>query len=468
MIERSLPPFACDEFDEILTTATQAKGVLARGTLLLRSRGLRSISAALRENAVELVAIAEAETSLGRTRLDGELVRTAFQLDYFAALIEAGDIGRDITESAEPGWPPAPRPGLTRRALPIGIVAVFSASNFPFAFSVAGGDTASALAAGCPVVVKAHSGHPRLSRRVAALARSALDSVGLPTGTLSLVEGRETGVRLVQDNRVDAVSFTGSTAGGRALFDLANGRRRPIPFFGELGSVNPVFITERAVAANGETIWADLMGSFTLGAGQFCTKPGLIFAPRSAHAPEKVAALLGTDMSWRMLDERIALGYAERVAALSARDDVDVVVAGSTEGVVSTPSLLRTRIADFIADPEGLSEECFGPATLIVEYEQEEDLSRAAKKFVGELTATIQALPDDRILKALLPALESRVGRLVWNQWPTGVSVATAMQHGGPYPASTSARDTSVGAAAVHRFERPVAYQNFPAELIAR
>jgi NADP-dependent aldehyde dehydrogenase len=454
------------DLESAISAAQRAEPVLARVPRDRRATGLRAVAITLRDHRDELVGLADEETSLGAPRLDGELTRTAFQLELFAELIDANVACGGVVDRADPEWPPAPRPDLRRRKVPIGIVAMFSASNFPFAFSVAGGDTASAIAAGCPVIVKVHSGHPRLSRRVGELAAAALVSAGLPAGSLGLIEGREHGRRLVLDDRVDAVAFTGSTGGGRALFDLAAGRPRPIPFYGELGSVNPVFVTERAAADHGDQIWTELVSSFTLGAGQFCTKPGIVFAPRKAAAPSAVSQRLGSDRSWPMLDDRIARGYADRIDQMSARPDVDTILAGRTDGIVSSPTLLRTDVADFLADPAGLSEECFGPTTLLVEYDDERQLVDAARQFVGELTSTLQAMPDDSIVPELLDELEPRAGRLIWNQWPTGVSVTGAMQHGGPYPSSTSSRDTSVGTAAIERFLRPVAYQNFPADLL--
>jgi NADP-dependent aldehyde dehydrogenase len=454
------------QLDDILAAAQSAERTFASAPPSQRSEGLRAVADAMRARSDELVSIADIETALGSDRLHSELRRTTFQLNYFADLIDTGRSTRDIVDPPDENWPPAPRPDLRRRVVPIGVVAMFSASNFPFAFSVAGGDTASALAAGCPVIVKGHSGHVRLSKRVAELAESALLSVGLPAGILSLVLGRETGSRLVEDDRVDAIAFTGSTTGGRALFDLAMRRARPIPFYGELGSINPVFVTARAAEQDGKRIWQQLAHSFTLGAGQFCTKPGLVFAPRSAGAPAAVAAQLDERLSWRMLDGRIASGFAARTKQMSSRHDVDTIRAGRTDGLIATPSVFRADIDDYLVDPAGLGEECFGPATLIVEYDSEHQLVQAACRLVGELTATLQALPDDPIVQQLMPELESRAGRLIWNQWPTGVSVTDAMQHGGPYPSSTSSRDTSVGARAIDRFQRPVAYQGFPQNLL--
>jgi NADP-dependent aldehyde dehydrogenase len=454
------------DLEKVVSMAQKAEPLLAHTSRSLRGAGLCAVAASLRSHRDELVGIADEETSLGRPRLDGELTRTAFQLELFADLLDAVGEAGDVIDHADPEWPPAPRPDLRRHMLPIGVVAVFAAGNFPFAFSVVGGDTASALAAGCPVIVKVHPGHPRLAQRVDVLAQAALARAGLPAGTLGVIEGVEEGRALVLDDRIDAVSFTGSTRGGRALFDLAAGRPRPVPFYGELGSVNPVFVTERAAAEQGGRIWSELAGSFTLGAGQFCTKPGIVFTPRSAGAPAAVAALIADRLSWRMLDERIASSFARRMSEMTARTDVDAVVAGTTDGVVSSPTLLRTDLDDYLADPAGLGEESFGPTTLLVEYDDESQLLTAARQFVGELTASLQALPDDAIVPGLVQELEPRVGRLIWNQWPTGVAVTAAMQHGGPYPSSTSVRDTSVGTAAIERFLRPVAYQNFPTALL--
>lgn len=455
-----------DDLERILSSATVAASVLLQTPLSLRSAGLRAIANALRDNREELVQIADEETSLGPVRLDGEITRTAFQLDLFAQNLEELVRSGTVIDLADGEWPPAPRPDLRRRYIPVGIVAMFSASNFPFAFSVVGGDTASALAAGCPVVVKAHSGHPRLSRRVAELSILALTHAGLPLGTLNLVEGREMGRALVLDPRVEAVAFTGSTGGGRALFDLATSRPRPIPFYGELGSVNPVFVTNKAAAEDGDRIWTELAASFTLGAGQFCTKPGLVFVPREARAPENLASKVNAEQSWNMLDERIATGYATRIQEMTLRDDVEVVIAGTTVGKASTPTVLSTSIEAFLKDPHGLGEESFGPTTLLIEYDDDAQLLEAAEKFEGELTATLQATDGDEVVPGLIRLLETRAGRLLWNQWPTGVAVTGAQQHGGPYPSSTSTRDTSVGLAAIDRFLRPVSYQNFPSKYL--
>lgn len=455
-----------DDLDTALAEAQVAEPFLAASSRPQRAVGLRAFATTLRANQQELVELADTETFLGAQRLTSELMRTAFQLDQFAGLLESGYPTGRVIDPADVAWPPAPRPDLRRRLVPLGVVGVFAAGNFPFAFSVAGGDTASALAAGCPVVVKAHPGHPRLSRRVAQLAREALRDAGLPEGTLSLVEGLDEGRRLVLDDRTDAVAFTGSTAGGRALFDLAGSRPRPIPFYGELGSVNPVFVTERAAEDHGDRIFDELAASFTLGAGQFCTKPGVVFVPRAARGPQELATRLRSGQTWTLLNQRTASEFSRRVVEMTARPDVQVVVAGAIDGAESSATVLRAEVADFLRDPDGLGEESFGPATLLVEYDDERQLVDAARSFVGELTASLQALPDDVVVAELIAALEPRVGRLIWNQWPTGVSVTAAMQHGGPYPASTSSRDTSVGSAAIDRFLRPVAYQNFPGSLL--
>ncbi len=466
MQRATLSLFAEDHYEAVLAAAYDAAPTLAKTPRPLRGEALRAVAQALREHRPELIRIADDETGLGSQRLDGEITRTAFQLDFFADLAATETSSEPVVDIADANWPPAPRPDLRRHLVPLGVVAMFAASNFPFAFSVVGGDTASSLAAGCPVVVKVHPGHPRLSARVGELAATALRAAGMPDGTLGLIEGQENGRRLVEDERTSAVAFTGSTAGGRALFDLAARRARPIPFFGELGSVNPVFVTERAAQQMGDRIWRELTESFTLGSGQFCTKPGVVFAPRAEDAWAEVRDLLGAPAPRRLLNERIASGFVERIGHMSAREDVEVVVAGMTNGLDATPTLLRTDISSFLSDPEGLGEESFGPTTLIVEYDDEAELITAAEAFTGELTGTLQAVDDDPIAPALIDALETRVGRIVWNQWPTGVAVTAAMQHGGPYPASTSARDTSVGTAAMDRFLRPVVYQNFPVPLL--
>lgn len=431
-----------------------------------RARVLDQVADALDADRDALLPIGMQETNLPEGRLTGELKRTTFQLRLFGEVLRAGDWLDVRIDYADPDWPMgAPRPDLRRIKTPLGPVVVFAASNFPFAFSVAGGDTASALAAGCPVIVKAHPGHPELSRRTADVVTGALAEAGAPAGVFSLVQGQEAGVRVLQDPAIAAGAFTGSISGGRALFDIAASRPTPIPFFGELGSNNPAFVTEQAAADLRDSVISGFIGSFTLGAGQFCTKPGMLVVPRSSGLAEAVGAaeLPGPAP---MLNERILAGYRSSLAELRAREGVGELAGAADEsgdGAVA-PTLLRADIRTVIDDPR-LQEECFGPTALVVEYDDPRELVELADSLEGQLTATIWGT-DDSDVTELVEVLADRAGRLLWNQWPTGVSVTYAQQHGGPYPATTAPSSTSVGTAAIERFLRPVAFQGFPQRLL--
>lgn len=454
------------ELDSIMDAAVAAGDVLARLSPIQRAEVLDSIADTLDDKSRELVPIAFAETHLPIARLEAEVKRTSFQLRLMAKTIRSGSYLGAVINEPDASWPPGPRPDLRRVLTSVGPVAVFTASNFPFAFSVLGGDTASALAAGCSVIVKAHSGHPLLSKATFDIARAAIVSSGLPEAVISIIFGTESGRHLILDERLQAAAFTGSTNGGRALFDLANSRPRPIPFYGELGSVNPVFVTRNATNRRGSEIWEGFVESFTLGAGQFCTKPGIIFVPSDCGAVKAIAERLVVKGSFTLLNERISNGFSDRVEDVSSHPSVKVVVRGTLTDEGVTPSLFTTDIASFIVEVDTLLDETFGPASLVVTYASEDELLHATSLFTGELTATLQAERDDAIVPQLVTLLESRAGRLLWNNWPTGVAVTSAMQHGGPYPASTSSRDTSVGVSAIERFLRPIAYQNFPDEFL--
>lgn len=430
-----------------------------------RAPFLQAIASALEEAAPKLVTIADEETSLGPARLRNEMVRTVFQLRLFAQVATRGEYLGATIDRADPAWPMGPRPDLRRVLEPLGPVLVFAASNFPFAFSVAGGDTASALAAGCPVVVKAHSGHPRLSAATAEVVHRALRSAGAPEGLFDIVFGTAAGRAAIVDPRVKAGAFTGSTEAGRALFDLATSRPEPIPFFGELGSVNPVFVTEAAAERRGAAIVSEFIGSFTLGAGQFCTKPGILLVPASAKLVDGFpGAVPGEPMA--LLNERIRTSYASAVRELGDTAGVRVLVTGDHTAADPSPTVLCTTSAELLADPEKLIREVFGPASLVVEYTEESELLDVAKVIDGQLTASIQGEDDDTVAAELIRLLAAKAGRVLWNQWPTGVSVTYAQQHGGPYPATTAPATTSVGTEAISRFLRPVAYQGIPQHLL--
>jgi acyl-CoA reductase-like NAD-dependent aldehyde dehydrogenase len=433
------------------------------------------VASALDEAAAELIPLAAQETHLGDARLAGELKRTTFQLRLFGRVLRDGAYLDARIDHADPDWPMgAPRPDLRRTLRPLGPVLVFAASNFPFAFSVAGGDTASALAAGNSVILKVHSGHPELSARTGQIVESALRAAGAPDGVFALVRGLEAGGEALRDPRIKAASFTGSIPGGRALMDIAVSRPEPIPFYGELGSNNPVFVTPRAAAARGTKIAEEFIASFTLGAGQFCTKPGLLFVPAgvsqgpsdgaSAAGNAEVRGILATALAdftpAPLLSERLHEGYTGAVRRLQDTTGVELLVEGDF-AAAPAPTVLHTTAAAVRRDPDILRQEMFGPASLVVEYGDESELAGLAGLLEGQLTTTLQAEEDDDVAE-LAARLTDISGRVLWNGWPTGVTVSFAQHHGGPYPATTSAT-TSVGTAAIGRFLRPVAYQSFPA-----
>ncbi|KRC59218.1 aldehyde dehydrogenase [Agromyces sp. Root81] len=425
-----------------------------------RARWLIAVADELDADASELIALAAEESHLGSSRLTGELARTTGQLRLFAHAIVEGSYLEATIDHPEPASTP-PRPDLRRMLRPLGPVAVFSASNFPFAFSVAGGDTASALAAGCPVVVKGHSAHPRLSLRTAALVVRALDACGAPDGVFGHVAGRATGVALVRHPAIRAVGFTGSLHGGRALFDLAAGRPDPIPFYGELSAVNPVLITRAALDARAGELAAGLAASVTLGNGQFCTNPGVVFAPAGSGFAQLVAAAVGTPDPMPMLSEGIAAAYADRLAELAGHDGVSIVAGEVVQQPgAAAPVVASTTTSTVLADPSALLAECFGPAVLVVEYTSVGEALDAIRAIGGSLTATVHAEPGEE-LRDIVAVLGEVAGRVLFAGWPTGVAVSWAQQHGGPWPSTTSIH-TSVGVTAIRRFLRPVAYQDAP------
>jgi NADP-dependent aldehyde dehydrogenase len=455
------------ELDRVLAAAADAFPELADTTAEARARALRRVADALDTAAGELVPLANRESNLPmQPRLVGELGRTTFQLRLLAeAIIEGGYL--EVTlDSPDSDWPAGGRQDVRRMLRPLGPVVNFAATNFPFAFSVAGADTAAALAAGCPVVVKANPGHLELSERTASIVSAALTGAGLPAGSLALVYGEEIGRAALVDPRVKAGTFTGSPAGGRALFDLASARPEPIPFYAEMGSVNPAFVTPAAAASRARDIAEGYLGSYTLGMGQFCTKPGLLFVPSSAGFEEPLVEALATRPAGRLLNDRIADGYARTRSALAAHPAVVVLYDGADSADGPAPTLLATTAADLLANQAELTKECFGPTSMLVRYSSAEELLACARAFTGELTATVHGEGDDDVAAQLVADLSGRVGRVLWNGWPTGVSVTYAMHHGGPYPATTSSLHTSVGTTSLRRFLRPVAYQNMPQRLL--
>lgn len=456
---------SAEEVDRILDAAAAASERWAACDTATRMRVLEAIAQALDDAAEVIVALGCEETHLEPGRLTGELQRTSFQLRFLAGVLQEGSWRSVTIDHADPEWPQGvPRPDLRMHLEPIGPVLVFAASNFPLAFSVLGGDTASALAAGNAVVVKAHRGHPRLSLEVARLATEAARAAGAPEGLLQLVFGTEAGVRALSAAPVRAAAFTGSTEGGRALFDIAAARKEPIPFFGELGSVNPVFVTRSVAEQRAPEVAREFIGAVAASGGQLCTKPGVIAVPAGSRLHEELAgALLPPSPS--LLSDSIAEGF------LRSRDQIGghprvTMLAGDAKSDEVASVLFGSGVDDVLAEPDALMMEMFGPASLVVTYEEEGQLLELAQRVEGQLASAVYAQESDAIALPLLAALSRRAGRVLWNQMPTGVSVTWAQHHGGPYPATTLDNFTSVGAASITRFLRPVAYQNVPDALL--
>ncbi len=453
---------ATKDVDQVVSRASVAHDAAARMAPSQRAGMLRTIAEHLDRGADELVPLAMSQTHLPEPRLRGELARTTFQLRLFAEEIERGELLDVVIDHSDESWGMGPRPDIRRMNVPLGVVGVFGASNFPFAFSVMGGDSASALAAGCAVVHKIHEAHEALGLRTAEIVAEALRDAGAPEGLFATVTGREAGEALVDHPLVKAIGFTGSTRVGRLLMDRAQRREEPIPFYGELGSVNPVFVTRSAWQERSEEIATGYVDSFTLGAGQFCTKPGIIVVPELAEADRALLSeAVAAKAPARMLSENLARGYEDARSAVLIRDDIEALVDGAAGESVSA-SLLHTTAAAVRRAPDILSTEVFGPASVVVEYTDERELTELAALIEGQLTTTVHGTEGDDVGE-LLALLTERSGRVLWNGWPTGVTVSYGQQHGGPYPATTAAWSTSVGTSAARRFMRPVAYQNFPA-----
>ncbi len=460
-----VPVTTTDRLDDVLTAAARAFPTWSASPPATRAAFLRALADALDAAGPQLVPLAMAETGLPEARLTGEVARTTGQLRLFAEVALDGRY-LDVAIDREDRTVAPPRPDLRRVREPLGPVLVFAASNFPFAFSVLGGDTASALAVGCPVVVKAHDGHPGLSVEVAALALRVALEQGLPDGVLGLVVGTDAGVEALRDSRVRAAGFTGSTQGGRALLDVASSRPDPIPFHGELGSINPVVVTPAALEARRAEILSGFVGSFTLGTGQFCTKPGLLFLPSGHGVDAELADLVTGTAPAPLLGSRIGDQLGRATARLLELGSVRTIASGAaapTDGAWASPLLVATTADAVARDPEVLTEECFGPVAVVVEYDGPEDLHAALASVPGSLTATVHTVDDDPFpLEGVVDVLRARAGRVLFDGWPTGVAVTWAMQHGGPWPATTSPGHTSVGASAVDRWVRPVTYQSAP------
>ena len=466
-----------DELEQVCARALAAAPALDIMGRAGRARLLRAQADALEAHREELVATAARETRLGEVRLNGELTRTAFQLRFFAEVVTDGAHLGATVDHAGP-TPMGPRPDLRRTSAPRGVVAVFGASNFPFAFSVPGGDTASALAAGCPVVAKVHEGHPETSVLAAQALREGAEAVGAPADVVQLVVGQEAGLALVRHPAVSGVGFTGSEHVGRLLFDAAAARPAPIPFHGEMGALNAVVVAPAAARRRGAAVGEGLAASALLGTGQFCTKPGLALVPDGDAGDELVGVLVerfSAAPAGAMLTERTAASYRERSSALADAPGARVLATGGGAGEgggEESPVLLG---ADADALEGVLLQECFGPALVVARYRSDDHLAQVLSRLGGALTGTVHADVDDagdgagddaELGRAVLARFAATTGRVVWNGYPTGVAVSWAMHHGGPYPASTDAAATSVGAAAVQRWLRPVSYQDVPAALL--
>ncbi|MGI3170600.1 aldehyde dehydrogenase (NADP(+)) [Pseudooceanicola sp. C21-150M6] len=458
------------EIDAAVTAAEEAFATYGWTSRETRAKFLEAIADEIEARGADLTAYGSAETGLPEARLNGERGRTTGQLRMFADHIRKGDYLDVRHDAALPDRQPLPRPDLKLVQRPLGPVGVFGASNFPLAFSTAGGDTAAALAAGCPVIYKGHPGHPATGEIVAQAIDAAIKKTGMPAGTFGFVQSNtnEAGEALVKHPLIRAVGFTGSFRGGKALFDLAMSRPEPIPFFGELGSINPVFVFPEALAKRGAATGEGWAGSLTMGVGQFCTNPGVVVLPAGsdgdAFRDAAVAVLDGTDAQ-PMLTGGTAEGYARGVeqTAKAARQITQAKPAPKRCGV---PAVFEVTAEDWLSKPE-LAHEMFGPAAILVRTDSPEEMLAVAKSFEGQLTTTIQMEDGDiQAVQPLIPVLERMAGRILANGFPTGVEVADAMVHGGPFPASTNFGATSVGSLGIRRFLRPVSYQNLPAALL--
>ncbi|WP_080054894.1 aldehyde dehydrogenase (NADP(+)) [Spirosoma aerolatum] len=457
---------ACERAAEAFTEYRKKSGTE-------KAKFLEQIATEIEALGDELLNRAQAESGLPLARLTGERGRTTGQLRLFAEYLREGSWVNARIDTALPDRQPLPRPDLRQMLRPLGPVGVFGASNFPLAFSVAGGDTASALAAGCPVVVKGHPAHPGTSQLVGDAISRAVEVCGLPAGTFSLVQGRTVavGMAIVEHPAIKAIGFTGSWRGGKAIFDAAARRHEPIPVYAEMGSTNPVFFLPKLLKEKGSTIAQSYVGSVTLGVGQFCTNPGLAIvqqSPESQAFVQEAGRVVAGSQPATMLTQGIQQAFTNGLSKLSTTEGVQVVAqAPSAESFANgTPTLLATTGEALLANP-AIAEEVFGPSSVVVEAGSRDELLAVAKGLEGHLTATVYGTDDELLEYAdLLEILEQKVGRLLINGFPTGVEVSHAMQHGGPYPATTDSRSTSVGTNAILRFARPVCYQNFPDALL--
>jgi NADP-dependent aldehyde dehydrogenase len=459
-----------EEVDAAAQAAAAAYPTYRNLSAVRRAEFLEAIADEIDALGDDFVALVCRETALPAARIQGERGRTSGQMRLFAKVLRRGDFYGARIDRALPDRQPLPRPDLRQYQIGVGPVAVFGASNFPLAFSTAGGDTASALAAGCPVVFKAHSGHMATAECVADAVIRAAEKTGMPKGVFNMIFGGGVGEILVKHPAIQAVGFTGSLKGGRALCDMAAARPQPIPVFAEMSSVNPVIVLPGALKARGATVAKELAGSVVLGCGQFCTNPGLIIGIRSAEFSEFVAGLadaIGAQPAQTMLNAGTLRSYTSGVAQLKGHAKVSHLAGNEQAGNQAQPQLFKADVSMLLEGDHLLQEEVFGPTSIVVEVADSAELTRALQSMHGQLTATLIAERDDlSAFRDLLPLLEVKAGRVLLNGYPTGVEVCDSMVHGGPYPATSDARGTSVGTLAIHRFLRPVCYQNYPDEVL--
>ncbi len=460
------------EVDAALSAAHDAGIAVRGGDPRWPAELLDAIASQIEGLGDELLERSQLETALPRARLTGERARTCGQLRMFAKIVREGSWVEAVIDLADPNRQPLPKPDLRRMFVPRGPVVVFGASNFPFAFGACGGDTASAIAGGNPVIVKGHPSHPGTSELFAAAVAAAISECGLPSGLFSLLQGRrhELSSWLVQHPHTQAVGFTGSHCAGRALFDLASRRESPIPVYAEMGSVNPVVILPAAVKERGEAIAKDLAASLLLGGGQFCTKPGVVIVVGDDRRRfvDLLIQHVQAAPQVTMLNGSLRDTFAERATSLSHMNGVKTVVSGRPSGAAGTSPVLFATTAEVFVRESRLHEEAFGPGGVVVECGNAAEALSCVESLGGNLTGTVHIgnCEDPLVAKRVLRTLENTVGRVIVNGYPTGVEVGNAMVHGGPYPATTDAGTTSVGSAAIRRFVRPVAYQNTPQELL--
>lgn len=457
------------EIDAAVELAKKAFEIYQTKSSLEKAVFLETIANEIFNLGDELIERCMLETALPRPRLEGERGRTMGQLKLFAEMLREGSWVDARIDKSQPDRSPMPKPDIRHMLKPLGPVGVFGASNFPLAFSVAGGDTVSALAAGCPVIVKAHPAHPGTSELVAGAILKSAQKTNMPEGVFSMIQGAsiEVGSALVIHPDIKAIGFTGSFKGGKALFDLANKRKEPIPVFAEMGSVNPVFILPRILKEKGGELAKGLAGSITLGAGQFCTNPGLSLMERS-EASEDFVSLLSKEINdmevGSLLTENIKNSYDNGIKRLISKENVIDLASGNKDETKTSaiPKILGSDARHILTDPK-LSEEVFGPSSLLVQADRKNEIMELARNLHGHLTATIFGTKEDlEDYKELFTILQNKVGRLIVNAFPTGVEVCHSMVHGGPFPATTAPNSTSVGTNAIKRFVRPISYQNLP------